>query len=275
MTASPARPGSRGFALLIVLWSLAILALLGTRLTATAVTQLRVAADARNQAQAEAAADGAIRQAMFVLLGGGEIGTAAAPMRVRIGGAVVDVVAVDQAGKINPNSVSPTVLRGLLAALGVDPPLAARLAGEIADWRNRSVDSSLGGKKIDAYRDRGLPYRSGDHRFLSVDEIGLVADMTPEILDRLRPWLSVYQEGDVKASGGASPVAAAIGDARMLNPAAGQPLAASRNVILRVTATAVLRGPARFVRSAVLRMRASPGPQPARVADLIQVLAWE
>jgi hypothetical protein len=196
-------------------------------------------------------------------------------MRIRVGEAVVDIVAADEAGKINPNTVSRDVLRGLLVAVGIDQPHAARLAGEIADWRTRGQVSVLGGQKIDQYRDRRLPYRSGDHAFYSVDELGLVPDMTPDILDRLRPWLSVYHEGDVNDVAGTSPAAVAVGDARTSGGGAVALGFVSHNVIMRVTATAVVHGAARFVRSAVVRLRAEPGPAAASAGDLMQVLTWE
>jgi general secretion pathway protein K len=266
------RPG--GFALVIVLWSLGTLALVCTRLTATARAQLLLAAQTRDEAVAEAAADGGIRQGMFILLGGGKVPPLNASMRVRIGGAVVDIGAEDEAAKINPNSVSRDVLRGLLTALGVDPPNAARLSGQIADWRIRSQVSVLGGPKIAPYRDRGLPYRSGDHLFYSLDEVGLVADMTPDIMVRLRPWLSVYHEGEVADAGTASPAAAAIDDARASAGGGARVDLVSRNVIVRLTVTAV-QGHARFSRSAVVRVRASADDGSAAGEGAFQVLTWE
>ncbi len=164
----------RGFALLIVLWTLALLALLCAQITAGARTQLRLAADSRDRAVAEAAADAGIRQAMFMLIAGNPIGSPGHPLRIRVNEAEVDILAEDEAGKINPNIVSRDVLRGLLVGVGVDQPLAARLAGEIADWRTSGRVSVLGGQKIDQYRDRLLPYRSGDHAFTSLEEIGLI-----------------------------------------------------------------------------------------------------
>jgi general secretion pathway protein K len=272
MPPRPARPRSRGFALVIVLWSLGMLALLGTQLTATTRVQLRLATQARDQAEAEAAADGAAREAAFILLGGGRVGSPARPMRVRVGEVDVNILAEDEAAKINPNAVSKDVLRGLLVAIGVDQARAALLAGEIADWRTRSQDSVLGGLKIDQYRDHGLPYRSGDHPFYSVDEIGLIPDMTPEILARLRLWLSVYHEGGVSDPSGASPAAAAIGDAGMSHSGAAGPGFVSGNVVWRVTAAAVIPGRARFVRSAVVRLR---GEATAADGDPVQILTWE
>jgi general secretion pathway protein K len=275
MAREPVKHGSRGFVLLIVLWTLGMLALLGTRLTSTARVQLRLATEARDLAVAETAADAGITQGMFVLLGGVRIGPNDPPIRLRVGEAVVEVAAVDEAGKINPNTVSRDVLRGLLVAVGVDQPQAARLAGEIADWRIRSPVSVLGGQKIDLYRDHRLPYRSGDHAFYSVDELGLVADMTPEILDRLRPWLSVYHEGDLNDPSGATPAAAAVGDAGTAKPGAAGPGFVSNNVIVRLTATAVVPGRARFVRSAVVRVRSGSGEAPTGLHDLVQVLTWD
>jgi len=108
-----------------------------------------------------------------------------------------------------------------------------------------------------------------------VDELGLVADMTPDILNRLRPWLSVFHEGDVNDIGGASPAAIAVGDARTSGGGAVAAGFVSRNAIVRLTATAVVHGTARFVRSAVVRLRAEPGPEAAKVVDLMQVLTWE
>ncbi len=128
---------------------------------------------------------------------------------------MVGISAEDQSTKINPNTVPAETLRALLVAVGVDQPRAALLAAEMADWRKRSQNSALGGMKLDQYLGHGLPYRSGDHPFASVDEIALVPDMTPNILARLRPWLSVYQEGDMRDPDDASPIGSAIVNARV------------------------------------------------------------
>jgi general secretion pathway protein K len=210
-----------------------------------------------------------------MILGGGGIGAPGHPMHIRVGEAEVDVLADDEAGKINPNTVSRDLLRGLLVAVGVDAPRAVRLSGEMADWRNMGQISVLGGPKIDQYRDLGLAYRSGDHPYASVDELALLPDMTPEIMARLRPWLSVYHEGDVRNPGGASPAGAAVSDARYASNAVSGPGFISGNAIIRVSATAIVRGRARFVRSAVVRVRSGPGTDAGTGSDLVQILTWE
>jgi general secretion pathway protein K len=274
MTSRHATARQRGFALVIVLWSMALLALLGGQMTAASRVQQQLAARARDRAVAEAAADGATREAMFILLGGGHVGSADRPTRLRVGPADVTLFAEDEAVRINPNVVSRDAMRGLLAAVGIDQARAALLADEIADWRSNDPESLLGGLKIDQYREHGLPYRSGDHGFYSVDEIGLVPDMTPEVLARLGPYLSVYHEGGVSDPGGGSPAAAAIGDTANSGPGTAGLDFVSGNVVMRVTAVAVIPGGARFVRSAVVRIRFD-APDAATGAGLAQILTWD
>jgi general secretion pathway protein K len=252
-----------------------LLALIGASLTSAARVQARLAMEARDHAEAEAAADGAIREAIFALIGGGTVGQIDRPMRVRIGRAVVDIVAESEAGKINPNTVSSSVMRRLLAGLGVDPSNAARIAGEIADWRTRTRESVLGGAKVDRYRQYGLPYRSADRAFASVDELALIPDMTPEIMTRLKPWLSVYQEGNVSEGSDATPAAAAVGDANVFSPGSTDTGFVSRNIIAQIRAVAVVAGRSRATRSSIVRIRLDPSAQGAGADDLVQILTWD
>src|SRR5215831_8873131 len=61
----PGTARQRGFALLIVLWSMALLALIGTRITAAGRAGAQLATNLRASAIAEAAADGAVFEALF------------------------------------------------------------------------------------------------------------------------------------------------------------------------------------------------------------------
>ena len=96
--------------------------------------------------------------------------------------------------------------------------------------------------------------------------------MTPDILARLRPWLSVYHEGDVDDPGTATLAGVAVADAG--NSKSGGRLF-SGNIVMRVTAVAAIPGRARFVRSAVVRIRADPDAEAETAGDLVQILTWE
>ena len=70
----------RGFALLIVLWTVALLALLATWITAAGRTEAQLAGNLRDAATADLVADGTAHEAVFYLpaTGVGRLPTAAA-----------------------------------------------------------------------------------------------------------------------------------------------------------------------------------------------------
>jgi general secretion pathway protein K len=260
----------RGFALLIVLWTLGLLALLGTMLTAAGRVEIRIAANARDAMVAETAADGGLQQAVFLLMQGnwapdGTVHT------LHVGQAVVEVSALDQSGKLNPNTSTTAMLQALLVNLGIDTTRAAPLARAIIDWRIRGLLSISGGTKLEQYRAAGLPYTSANRLFESIDEIGLVRGMTPALLARLAPFVSIYQEGDVQQSVAGSIGNAALDDARMIDRSAGQSGFVSRNMVAVIDVASVMRGGTRFTRRAAVRFKAEP--QAHEVP--FQILTWE
>lgn len=258
----------RGFALLIVLWSLALLALLGTAIVAVGRSETRIATNTRDSAVASAAAEGAIEQTVFMILQGAWAPDGA-PHALRIGRATVVVQADSEAAKINPNMTTTSMLQALMVALGADPQQAASLARAIVDWRTRSLLSISGGTKVEQYRAAGLPYAPPNRSFDSIDELGLVPGMTAELLDRMRPWLSVYQEGDVQASAADTVTNTALNDARLVEQSAGQLGFVSPNPVIAIDATARFAG-ARSTRRAIVRFRARPQAQEAP----FQILSW-
>jgi general secretion pathway protein K len=262
MTKGRAGPGERGFALLIVLWTVGLLALLVTGLMGSTRTQIRSADMMRASAVAEAAADGAVHQAIFELHAGAWAADGQAH-RVGIGAAAVDVTIEDQGGRINPNYSTTALMAALLDSAGVEPAKAMVLARRIFDWRTGTVESLEGGLKVDHYRQAGLPYGPADAPFTSVEEVGLVPGMTADIMQRLRPFLSVYQKGDPSIGAGVSPGRSAVQDAELINHASVLTGMNSPYRVMRISATAVVAGGVRFVRSAVVRFPVKPAPDQA------------
>ena len=258
----------QGFALLIVLWSLGLLALLGTQLTGSARLQTRLAGNLRANAIVEAAADGAAQEAILRLLQGRWKNDDL--RRLRVGDATVEIRLEDQAGRVNPNATTYPVLQGLLANLGLDQARAAALAKAIVDWRSGAATLTSGGTKLDQYRAAGLPYAPSNRPFESIDEMGLVVGMTPDILARLKPYVSVYQEGDVQRGVAGSVGAQALDEARLANPQAGSLGFTSANRVILLRATAVSGG-ARFTRQMVVRIKNDWQPG----AAAYQILTWE
>ena len=141
----------RGFALVIVLWSLGVLVLLGCTLTAAARSGVRVANNTRDATVAEAAANGGLRRGTFMVQQRAWPADGSAHA-LRVGEAVVEVRASDQLGRLNPNATTVGALEALLIRAGADASHAASLARAIVDWRIRGLGSLSGGAKLDQYR---------------------------------------------------------------------------------------------------------------------------
>ena len=99
----------QGFALLIVLWTMVLLALLTAQITGAGRAEAQMAAALRNAAQLQAAADGAVYETIWHMLdGSGEMLAARRrilrPARARRAGARHDQ---DERGKMDINQVPP------------------------------------------------------------------------------------------------------------------------------------------------------------------------
>ena len=183
--------------LFLVLVFLSGLALLASGVTALARRDLRMAGELRDAAVAEAAAEGGVTLALFHLVpGAGAAWTAPGLHRLALNGATVDIRLDNHAGRINPNTASPALLRALLTALGESPDRAAALTAAIADWRERGRRPRPRGAKAAEYRAAGLSYGPPGEAFRDLGELRLVLGMTPALLAALRPHLTLWWDGD-------------------------------------------------------------------------------
>jgi general secretion pathway protein K len=203
----------RGFALVTVLWTLAFLSLLGTGLLANARLNTQRVRNLLDAAAAEAAAEAALHQAIFALLDTSE-------RRWRPDGRVhvlvygehrVELRVEDENGKVNPNLASPELLQALLLQLGVDRHGAAALAAAIADWRSPAHGPAAQRARAQPYAAAGRNITPPGTPFESLDELAEVLGMTPALLARLKPHLTLFTTSDPDVSTGDPVVAAALG----------------------------------------------------------------
>lgn len=189
----------RGFALLIVLWSIALLALIGAHVTGTGRAEAQLAGNLRSAARAEAAADGLLYEAIFHLLLPAPGGWPAdgIPREIALPGRIVATLRIEsEQGKLNPNLATAGQLQALLQGLGLAPRPAMALAAAMLDWRTAARTARPNGAKEAEYRAAGLGYAPPGRPFESLDDMQLVLGMTPELLARLKPVLSIYQDGE-------------------------------------------------------------------------------
>ncbi len=177
--------------LLIVLWWLVLLAFLAIQFAATTRSAVMIASNLRDNASAEAEADGAVNKAIFQLLA--HRWQADGTSHVVRGMQAITRVRIEDEGEwIDPNVAPPALMQALLGACGASPETAVRVAAAIADWRSPDILRSVRAEKTSRYRLAQYDYLPPGTRFVSVDELGLVMGMTSELLACLKPHMSVY-----------------------------------------------------------------------------------
>ena len=190
----------RGFALLIVLWTLVLISLLLTQVTSAGSGEARLASNLRSGVALQQAADGAVHDAIFHVLDSSSAQRWTADgttRRVLVQGVPVDVRLVDLGGRINPNTAPVDLLAALLRVLGEDPRTADYIATSIIDWRSPGQRSrTTGGNKLQPYQAAGRELAPPGAKFQDIGDLDLVLGMTPRLLDLMRPHLTLYTSSD-------------------------------------------------------------------------------
>jgi general secretion pathway protein K len=259
----------RGFALLVVLWTLVLVSLIVTQVTASGRSAVQMASHLRIAATLEAAADGAVHETIFRASDPSEAGWRAdgRARTLPFPGGEVTIRLLDEAGKLNPNVASPEVMAALLRQFGLDLQAATRLAAAIADWRFAGVEARPFGAKAAEYRQAGRDYGPPNAPFESVGELGAVLGMTPALLARLAPHLTVFHDGDPDPGSASREILQALRLALGVQELAPSPRSATPT--LAITATAGRPDGTRFTRKAIVRVgEGSPGRS-------FRILTWE
>ncbi len=256
---------ARGFALLIVLWTMVLLSLIVTHLASTGRSEANIALNLANEARAEAAADGAVYETLFRLLDSGDrhwaIEGTGIERRLKLSDGEARIRVVAETGKINPNIATPELFQALLQTLGVEAGLAGHIAAAVADWREAGDLARPNGAKAEQYRAAGRDYGPPAEPFQSVDELGLVLGMTPEILAALRPHVTVYTQGQADPNRADPVVLAALRNVPLPptdNETDQQPQGIDA---VDITVEARLASGAGFIRHAIVRL--GPASRPA------------
>lgn len=185
---------SRGIALIAALWVLTLLSVIAGALLRTGHTEQRIARTVLAQAEARALAKAGIARAIAALLARDPADPwrlDGAKRRLAIGNHIVTVAIQDELGRIDLNAAEDGILEALFVALGLAADAAAALVDAIGDWRDEDDLRRARGAEAQAYRAAGLLYGPRNGAFESVDELAQVKGMTPDLLERARPALTV------------------------------------------------------------------------------------
>lgn len=242
----------KGFALLIVLWTIGFLALLGTQIVAAGRSDTQLATNLRQNAVLAQAADGAVAHAVFMLQAARDPSWQpdGVARQVRIGTVPVTLSISNESDRININTASGSLLRALAIEAGESSAAADRLAAAILDWRTSGAVARPNGAKSPAYLAAGRAYGPPGTPFESTEELNDVLGMTPELYQRLAPHVTVLTDSDPDMSTRDAVVARALTDVAGVadDTGTGAPAAAP---VFRIDAVATGQAGGRYAESVV------------------------
>jgi type II secretory pathway component PulK len=138
------------------------------------------------------------------------------PQQLMLGGlALADLQFVldvqDTGVRLNVNVASESMMRQFLSeGMRIDYPTADRVAQAIMDWRDQDTLPRVNGAERDQYIDAGAVMLPTNLRFADVDELRHVMGMTPELLETLRPYITVIGSGRINVNAAPVEVLAAL-----------------------------------------------------------------
>ena len=185
-----------GVALVLVLWVMTLLAVIAGNFAFSMRGEAQIARNLLSSARAKTHADAGVQLAWFEL-----VKPPAEPQRWRangvahefmMDGALVRVSVLDESGKIDLNTASDALLKGLFKSAGLSEEDSSTLLNTVLDWRSPGNLRRLNGAKEEQYRAAGKNYGPPNAPFETLDELQRVLGMSPELYGRLAPALTVH-----------------------------------------------------------------------------------
>jgi len=191
------RTYSKGFALITVLWITAFLAVIAGSVSYQARASLSLATNVVASFKTKHAAEGALLLTVDKLIKRDELQGYVLKnpnFNYELDNLIVSVVVADESGKVDLNLASVDLIKSLFIAVGVNEKIGSSIADAIADWRDQDNLKRADGAEDQDYAANGLLYESKDDEFDSIDELSLVLGVTPEIFNRVKPYVTVYAQ---------------------------------------------------------------------------------
>lgn len=184
-----------GIALVVVLWLVALLALMAVSQSAAVRTETLVVGNLVESARARAAAYAGLQLAIAELakpLPARQISSDGSVYGLRFDAAQLFISISEESGKVDLNAAPATLLSKLLAATGVEEERRLALVDAIQDWRDRDNLRRLNGAEEEEYRLAGLAYGPGNAPFQSLEELALVLGVDASLYHALSQFLTIY-----------------------------------------------------------------------------------
>ena len=189
------RSRQSGVALVLVMWVAVILAVVAGSFILERRTEMLVVRNSISIARAQAAADAGVYRAIHDLYRQNvpdvwkRDGT---PHEWAFEGVPVRIVMRDESARIDINTASDPLLRGLLVSAGLRDDEANAILDAILDWRDADALKRPNGAESVDYVTAGLTHSPANAPFQAIEELQLVLGMRPDIFSRIAPSITVF-----------------------------------------------------------------------------------
>jgi len=194
--------GSRGIALIMVLWVIAILSVVALEFCFAMRTEVNMAKNFRDELQSYALAQGQVQRAIAELIYRHDARiqqmrknlkpeevppekrewiTDGRPYLLPSGQEACEVRIMGEAGKVNINFVSESTLRKIIGQSGLEVDKRDIVVDSILDWRDPDDLYRINGAENDYYQSLKEPYNCKNGNLDAVEELLLVKGVTPDL----------------------------------------------------------------------------------------------
>jgi general secretion pathway protein K len=178
-----------GFIVVAVLWILGALATLATIYSVYVINTATALAVNDDKLKSEGLITAGVELAVDQLTAAPEIPPFGS-FSFRLGEATIGVEFRSESARVDLNTASKELLSGLFASIGMRREAADDLADRIVAWRSAPAEGQ--DQEASNYRTAGLKYAPRGARFPHVDELALVIGVTPDLMERISPLVTVY-----------------------------------------------------------------------------------
>lgn len=199
--------GEKGFALVLTLVVTALMVAVATEMIHQVYVDTSISRGFRDGQQASILAESGITGGTKLLqtaLSGQSYSSLsdkwAKPFRLEDEIGTIEISAVEESGKINLNGlVLPTgdfepFTQAALKRLGKRLQIPEECWSALADWLSNGDQPRSGGAKTPYYMTLKPPYSARNGKLKTLAELSLVKGFTPEIVARLRPFVTIYAD---------------------------------------------------------------------------------
>jgi general secretion pathway protein K len=112
----------------------------------------------------------------------------------------LEIAIVEESGKINinglvqPNGEYEPFTLAALQRLGIRLKLDGNIWAAVGDWIDSNETPRTGGAETPYYKTLKPPYSARNGKLMTVTELTLIKGVTPELLGKLRPYLTIFSD---------------------------------------------------------------------------------